>query len=78
MFLRHGLNALLCSNNTMKRHVVAPGRQNKSYLCVLRVFNSNPKSERSEEESETSSNTPNLCVICQLLSRGLLLSAIRV
>lgn len=45
-------------------------------ICVS--FNSNPKSERSEGESETSSNTPNLCVICQLLSRGLLLSAIRV
>lgn len=49
-----------------------------NHICVLRVIKSNNKSQHSEEESETRSNTPNLCLICQLLSRGLLLSAIRV
>lgn len=81
VFLPHGLNALLCSSSTIKRCSWQTVLELITCVCVLRVFNSNPKSEPSEEESEASPNTPDHARSPPDLpaaQQSLLLSAIRV
>lgn len=79
MFWRHLLNQKTWPHVNIiysKHHSAAAGRDSLNKLCLfsLHIIKNTNKLECGEEKSQTHYNTRNIPSICQLLSRGLLLS----